>query len=52
MTNVSALPQAVDNQSNITAYCQNPACTQTEPIRGLNQLLRVPWETFSGLVRQ
>jgi hypothetical protein len=38
---ISALPTPVNNLSNATAFCLNPACTQTQPITSLNQL-RVP----------
>jgi hypothetical protein len=39
VTNVSALP--VNDPSNVTALCLNPACTSTQPVTSLNQL-RVP----------
>jgi hypothetical protein len=38
---ISALPTPVNNLSNATAFCLNPACTQTTPITSPNQL-RVP----------
>jgi hypothetical protein len=38
---ISALPTPVNNLSNATAFCLNPACTQTRPITSLSQL-RVP----------
>jgi len=38
---ISALPTPVDNLSNATAFCLNPACTQTTPITTVSQL-RVP----------
>ncbi len=38
---ISALPSPVNNLANATAFCLNPACTQTGPITSLNQL-RVP----------
>ena len=38
---ISALPTPVNNLANATAFCLNPACTQTGPITSLNQL-RVP----------
>ena len=38
---VSALPTPVNSLSNATAFCLNPACTQTAPITSPNQL-RVP----------
>lgn len=41
VTNAAAFPLPVDNLSNITAFCLNVACTQTQPITSLNQL-RVP----------
>jgi hypothetical protein len=41
VTNVAAFPLPVNNLSNITAFCLNAACTQTQPITSLNQL-RVP----------
>jgi hypothetical protein len=41
VTNVAAYPNAVNNLANITAFCLNSACTQTQPITSLNQL-RVP----------
>jgi hypothetical protein len=41
VTNVAALPMPVNNLANITAFCLNASCTQTQPITSLNQL-RVP----------
>ncbi len=41
VTNAAAFPNPVNNLANITAFCLNPACTQTQPITSLNQL-RVP----------
>jgi len=41
VTDISALPTPVNNLANATAFCLNPACTQTQPITSLNQL-RVP----------
>ena len=41
VTNVAAFPMPVDNPYNVTAFCLNAACTQTQPITSLNQL-RVP----------
>ncbi len=41
VTDVSALPIPVNNPANITAFCLNADCTQTQPITSLNQL-RVP----------
>jgi hypothetical protein len=38
---ISAFPTPVNDLSNATAFCLNPACTQTMPIKSLNQL-RVP----------
>lgn len=38
ITDISALPTPVNNLANATAFCLNPACTQTQPINGLNQL--------------
>jgi len=38
---VSALPVPVNDISNATAFCVNPACTQTQPITSIKQL-RVP----------
>ena len=35
---ISALPMPVNNVANATAFCLNPACTQTQPITSLNQL--------------
>jgi hypothetical protein len=41
VTNVAAFPMPVNDPSNVTAFCLNAACTQTQPITSLNQL-RVP----------
>jgi outer membrane receptor protein involved in Fe transport len=41
VTNIAAFPMPVNNQANITAFCLNASCTQTQPITSLNQL-RVP----------
>jgi hypothetical protein len=41
VTNLAALPNPVNNLYNATAICQNPSCTQSQPITSLNQL-RVP----------
>ncbi|MGA2131295.1 MAG: carboxypeptidase regulatory-like domain-containing protein [Bryobacteraceae bacterium] len=41
VTNIAAYPLPVNNLANVTAFCLNAACTQTEPITSLNQL-RVP----------
>ncbi len=38
VTNVAAFPLPVNNLSNITGFCLNAACTQTQPITSLNQL--------------
>jgi hypothetical protein len=38
---LSALPTAVNDLTNATAFCLNAGCTQTAPIRSLNDL-RVP----------
>ncbi len=38
---ISALPTRVNDLSNATAFCLNPACTQTTPVISANQL-RVP----------
>jgi hypothetical protein len=35
---ISALPTRVNNLANVTAFCLNPACTQTSPITSLSQL--------------
>src|SRR5438445_1413765 len=35
---ISALPTPVNNLANATAFCLNPACTQTKPITSLSQL--------------
>ena len=40
MTDISALPNPVNNLANATAICQNPpACTTFAPISGFKQLL-------------
>lgn len=41
VTNVAAFPLPVNNPYNVTAFCLNAGCTQTQPITSLNQL-RVP----------
>jgi Carboxypeptidase regulatory-like domain/TonB dependent receptor len=41
MPDISALPTPVNNLTNATAFCLDPACTQTKPITSINQL-RVP----------
>lgn len=41
IADAAALPVPVDNLSNITGFCLDPACTRTAPITSLNQL-RVP----------
>jgi hypothetical protein len=41
VTNVAAFPVPVNNLANITAFCLNAACTETQPVTSLNQL-RVP----------
>ena len=38
---ISALPTPVNDLSNATAFCLNPACSVTKPITSINQL-RVP----------
>jgi Carboxypeptidase regulatory-like domain/TonB dependent receptor-like, beta-barrel len=38
---ISALPTPINDLSNATAFCLNPACTQTAPITSVKQL-RVP----------
>ena len=35
---ISALPVPVNNLANATAFCLNPACTQTLPIKNLSEL--------------
>jgi hypothetical protein len=35
---ISALPTPVNSLSNATAFCLNSSCTQTAPIKSLNQL--------------
>ena len=35
---ISALPMQVNNVANATAFCLNPACTQTRAITSLSQL--------------
>ncbi len=39
VTNLAALPTPVNNLFNATAFCQNPACTETTPITNPKQLL-------------
>ena len=39
VTNIAALPTPVNNLFNATAFCQNPACTETTPITNPKQLL-------------
>ncbi len=41
VTSVAALPQPVNDPANVTAFCLNAGCTQTQPVTSLNQL-RVP----------
>ncbi len=41
VTNLAALPTAVNDLTNATAFCLNSSCTQTQAITSLNQL-RVP----------
>ncbi len=41
VADVSAFPNPVNDIANVTAFCLNPSCTQTQPITSLNQL-RVP----------
>ncbi|MFY9585531.1 MAG: TonB-dependent receptor [Candidatus Acidiferrales bacterium] len=38
VSNISALPAPVNNLTNATAFCLNPACTLTRPIRSLSDL--------------
>jgi hypothetical protein len=38
VTNLAALPRPVNSLTNATAFCLNPACTQTQPITSLDQL--------------
>ena len=38
VTNLAALPAPVNSLTNATAFCLNPACTQTQPITSLDQL--------------
>lgn len=38
VTSISALPAPVNSLANATAFCLNPACTQTQPITSLSQL--------------
>ncbi len=38
IADISALPTTVNDLTNATAFCLNPACTQTQPITSLNQL--------------
>ncbi|MBZ5659731.1 MAG: TonB-dependent receptor [Acidobacteriia bacterium] len=39
ITDISALPMAVNNPANATAFCLNSACSSTKPITNPNQLL-------------
>jgi hypothetical protein len=41
VTDISALPLPVNSLTNATAFCLDPACTQTKLITSINQL-RVP----------
>jgi len=41
VTNVAAFPLPVNDPANITAFCLNAGCTQTQPVTSLNKL-RVP----------
>jgi hypothetical protein len=41
ITDISALPLPVNSLTNATAFCLDPACSQTKPITSVNQL-RVP----------
>ena len=41
LPDISSLPVPVNDLSNATAFCANSSCTQTSPIRSLNDL-RVP----------
>jgi len=45
ITNIAALPTAVNSLSNATAFCLNAACTAQQPITSLNQL-RYPAGAF------
>ena len=45
ITNLAALPLPVNNLTNATAFCLNPACTEQQPITSLNQL-RYPAGAF------
>ncbi|MGB9419574.1 MAG: carboxypeptidase regulatory-like domain-containing protein, partial [Candidatus Acidiferrum sp.] len=38
ITNIAALPLPVNNLANVTAFCLNASCTETEPITSLSQL--------------
>lgn len=38
VTDTSALPTPVNSLTNATAFCLDPACTQTQPITSLKQL--------------
>ena len=38
ITSLAALPTPVNNLANATAFCLNASCTQTQPIKSLNQL--------------
>jgi hypothetical protein len=39
VTNLAALPTPVNDLFNATAFCQNPACTESTPITNPKQLL-------------
>ena len=39
VTDISALPVPVNNLTNVTAFCLNASCTQTQPITSPKQLL-------------
>lgn len=45
IADISSLPTPVNDLANATAFCLNPACTQTRPITSLNQL-RYPAGAF------
>ena len=38
ISDISALPTAVNDPANATAFCLNAGCTQTQPITSLNQM--------------
>ena len=38
ISDISALPTAVNDPANATAFCMNAGCTQTQPITSLNQM--------------